>query len=157
MPQFNHLHDWHGLDIQVFPAERWRQKLRFWPYFVGQKARLLLKIRKPTGIEAADTHFYIVEKMPDAPKPRIVTPLIPQQSPLQTEMDVAVDDVSRITGKGELRYWLSTHGYTAEGEPIFTAEAINLDVMILPLMVMLLGPMLGCIVGYLLGLMAGSP
>jgi hypothetical protein len=156
MPFYNHFLDWNGLEVDVQPAEPRRKKFRIWPYFVGQRIQLELRVKKVTPIEKNDLQFHFVEKMADEDKPRMVAPtFLPEQS-TDHEKVFELRNGSRISGKGEVKYWLSSRGYNVDHEPIFSAEAISLDPMVIPLLVMISGPLLGFIFGLLLGLLLGS-
>jgi hypothetical protein len=156
MPLYNNIPNWNGFEIEVHPAEAWRKKIRFWPYFVGQIIRLELVIKKSTDTGKGDIQFHVVEKMPDVEKSRIVTPRkIPERSTPQ-EMVFIVRGTGKITGKGEMKYWVSNRGYNVDNEPVFTAEAISLDSWIIPILLMILGPLIGFLGGLVLGLMIGG-
>lgn len=153
MPLYHHLSNWSGLQIKVRPLENWRKKVPFWPYFVGQKTRLELVITKPTAIEKTDLQFHIVEKMGEEAKPKIIELILSPQITSEGERTLYLDSGSLITGKGELKYWLSNRGYNVDHDPIFTAEVINLDTFIIPIALMLLGPLLGFLAGLIFGLL----
>lgn len=156
MPLYHHLSDWNGLDIKAYPLEPWRKRAPFWPYFVGQKVRLELVVTKAGQIEKGDLQFHVVEKKADEAKPTII-PLEPKsQADTQKQRTLLLQCGSLITGKGEIKYWLSNRGYNVDHEPIFTAEAINLDLLVLPIALMVLGPMLGFLAGLVLGLVLGG-
>jgi len=156
MPLYNITPNWNGFEIEVYPAETWRKRIRFWPYFVGQLIRLELVIKKSTDVTSNDPQFHLVEKMPDVEKPRIVTPRkIPERSTPQEAVYV-VQGSSRITGKGEIRYWVSNRGYVVDSEPVFAGEAVSLDSWILPILIMILGPLIGFLSGFILGLIIGG-
>jgi hypothetical protein len=156
MPQFNKLSNWKELEIEVHPAESWRKILRFWPYFVGEKVQLELIVRKFAGISKEDLNFHLVEKLPDDSKPRIIKPTIIQNPSSNTAITLSIPNVSRITGKGEMKYWVSNQGYQVSGEPIFTAEAINLDSFIIQIILMTVGPIACLLAGLVLGLLLGG-
>jgi hypothetical protein len=156
MPLYNHLLEWNGLDIEVQPAEPWRKKIRFWPYFVGQRIQLELRVKMLTANEKSDLHFHLGEQMADVDKPRMIAPtLLPDQS-TSREKIFSIQNGTRITGKGEVKYWVSNRGYNVDNEPIFTAETINLDSLIIPIILMVLGPLLVFLSGLILGLLLGS-
>ena len=153
MPQFNNNPNWHGLEIEVHPLERWRQRFRFWPYFVGQKIQLELKIRNSSGGKLNDVKFYVVERMAGADKPKILTPNVSTAESFSKESVFQVKNSSRVTAKGEVKYWVSNQGYNVDSDPIFTAEVINLDSVIIQLLMTTIGPILGFIAGLLIGLL----
>lgn len=156
MPFYNHFLDWNGLEVDVQPIEPRRKRFRIWPYFVGQRIQLELRVKKATPFEKNDLQFHFVEKMADEDKPRMVAPkFLPEQS-TSHEKVFELRNGSRITGKGEVKYWLSSRGYNVDHEPIFSTEVINLDSLVIPLLVMVGGPLLGFIFGLLLGLLLGS-
>lgn len=155
MPLYNQLPNWNGLDIQAHPAEGWRKRIRFWPYFVGQKVQLELVIRKPTPIQKEDMQFHIVEKMADEAKPKIIATSTAPDSSESQEKCILVKDASKITAKGEIKYWLSNRGYNVDHEPIFTTEAVSLDTLIIPILLMVLGPILAFLGGLILGCLLG--
>ena len=81
MPLYNNIPNWNGFEIETHPAEAWRKKILFWPYFVGQIIRLELVFKISADMGKGDIQFHVVEKMPDVEKPRIVTPRkIPERS-----------------------------------------------------------------------------
>ena len=55
-----------------------------------------------------------------------------------------------------MKYWVSNRGYNVDNEPIFTGEAISLDPWIIPILLMILGPLIGFLGGLVLGLMIGG-
>jgi hypothetical protein len=156
MPQYLPKSNWNGLDIAVTPVEKWRQRLRFWPYFVGQQVILELTITKNPEFDNGDLKFYVVEKMPDADKPLIIPPAILLKEGFGDEVTLTVQDSSRISGKGEVKYWVSNHGYNLDSGPIFTAEVLNLDSVIIQILLMTVGPLLGFFAGLVLGLLSGN-
>jgi len=151
MPLYNTISNWNGLEIKVYPAESWRQKFRFWPYFVGQKVRLELVVKMTTDNEKNDMQFHIVAKMPDADKPRMIAPTVQTDSSNNRERKVSVENGSRIFGKGEIKYWVSNRGYNVDNEPIFSADAISMDSLIIPIILVIIGPVLGILCGLVLG------
>jgi len=156
MPQFNNLSNWKGLDIEVQPTQSWRKIIRFWPYFVGQNVHLDLIVRRLAGTSKEDINFHLVEKMPDDAKPRIIKPsTIPNES-LNAAIMLRVPKPSCITGKGEVKYWVSNQGYQVSGDPIFTAEAINLDSFIIQILLMTVGPIACLLAGLVLGVLLGG-
>ena len=156
MPLYNNLQNWNGLAIEVHPTETWRQKISFWPYFVGQFVRLELVVKKPADASQDSFQFHMVEKMPGVEKPRIVAPRMDPERSTQQEAVFIVQDGSRITGKGEVKYWVSNRGYNVDSEPVFTAEAISLDSWVIPIILMVLGPLVGFLSGLVLGLILGG-
>lgn len=156
MPLYHHLPDWNGLNVKALPLEPWRKRLPFWPYFVGQKVRLELVITKTGQIEKGDLQFHVVEKKADEAKPTIIPLDLKPQEDSQNQKTLLLQNSSLITGKGEIKYWLSNRGYNVDQEPIFTAEAINLDLLVLPIALMVLGPLLGLLAGLFLGLVLGG-
>ncbi len=156
MPLFHSLLNWNGLDIKAHPLEPWRKRFPFWPYFVGQKVHLELVITKSSQIETADLQFHIVEKMADESKPKIIPLTIQSQVASEYERTLLLENSSLITGRGEIKYWLSNRGYNVDHEPIFTADAISLDPLVLPIAMMVLGPLLGFLAGLVLGLVLGG-
>jgi len=152
MPFYNHMQEWNGLEIVVSPVESWRKRICFLPYFVGQKIQLELRITKNTTSEDANLQFHLVEKMADVEKPRMIAPILSPDQSTNSEKLYTVQDVSRITGKGEIKYWLSTRGYNVEGEPIFSTEAITLDTLVIPITLMSIGPLIGFLCGLLVSL-----
>jgi hypothetical protein len=156
MPLFNHIPNWNGLEIEVHPGETWRKKIRFWPYFIGQVIRFELVIRNGPDQGKAERQFHIIEKMPDVEKPKIITPrLVPERSAQQNTV-FTVQGSSKITGKGEIKYWLSNRGYVVDSEPVFSAEAISLDSWVIPIILLVLGPLIGFLSGLALGLIIGG-
>lgn len=156
MPLYHHLPDWNGLDVKAHPLEPWRKRFPFWPYFVGQKVRLELVVTKADQIEKGDLQFHLVEKKADDAKPTIIPLDLKPQPDSHNQKTLLLQGGSLITGKGEIKYWLSNRGYNVDHEPIFTAEAINLDLLVLPIALMLLGPLLGFLAGLVLGLVLGG-
>lgn len=156
MPLYHHLPDWNGLDVKAYPLEPWRKRIPFWPYFVGQKVCLEMVVTKSSQIEKVDLQFHVVEKMSDEAKPKIIPLDIKSQVGSQTQRILLLESSSLITGKGEIKYWLSNRGYNVDHEPIFTAEAINLDLLVLPIALMVLGPLLAFLAGLVLGLALGG-
>ena len=156
MPLYNTIPNWNGFEIEVHPAETWRKRIRFWPYFVGQMIQLELVIRKSPEAASSTPQFHLVEKMPDVEKPRIVTPRKLAETSNPQETVFLLQGNSRITGKGEVRYWISNRGYVVDSEPIFAAEAVSLDSWILPILIIILGPLLGFLSGLILGLIIGG-
>jgi hypothetical protein len=156
MPLYHHLQDWNGLDVRAFPLESWRKKFPFWPYFVGQKVRLELHVAKPSVFEKSDLQFHMVEKIAGETKPTILALNTSQEQASGNHRVFYLESGSLITGKGEIRYWLSNRGYNVDHEPVFTAEAINLDSFIVPIALMILGPLLGFLAGIVVGLVVGG-
>lgn len=156
MPLYNHIPDWNGLEIEINPLETWRKRIPFWPYFVGQKIRLEVVITKATTIEEDDLQFHVVEKMADEAKPRIVTLAHQPDSAYDRGRVLVLENGSMITGKGDVRYWLSNRGYNVDHEPVFSTEAISLDMFIIPFILIVIGPFLGFLCGLILGLMIGG-
>jgi hypothetical protein len=156
MPLYNNIPDWNGFEIQVKPVEPWRKRIRFWPYFVGQTVLLELVVKKSPAMPKGDLQFHVVEVMPDVEKPRIVTPTSLPERSIDREMMFIVRGSSRITGKGEVKYWVSNRGYNVDNEPIFTGEALNLDSWIIPILLMVLGPLIAFLSGLFFGLMMGG-
>jgi hypothetical protein len=156
MPLYHHLPDWNGLDIKALPLESWRKRFPFWPYFVGQKVRLELVVTKAGQIEKGDLQFHGVEKMENEAKPTIISLSLKSQVDSQNQRTLELQSSSLITSKGEIKYWLSNRGYNVEHEPIFTTEAINLDLLVLPIALMVLVPLLGFLAGLVLGLVLGG-
>jgi hypothetical protein len=156
MPLFNNIPNWNGFEIEVRPAETWRQKVRFWPYFVGQIIQLELVFKKTSGVGVDNLQFHIVEKMPDLDKPKIIAPRAIQDRLTPQEAVFSIQDSSKITGKGEIRYWVSNRGYNVDNEPVFTTEAICLDTLVIPTILVIIGPMIGFLSGLVLGLIIGG-
>ena len=156
MPLYHHLQDWNGLDVTAHPLEIWRKRFPFWPYFVGQHVRLELLITKPDGISQADLQFHVVEKMADEAKPKIIALSPGPQGKLENQVTLCLQGSSLITGEGEIKYWLSNRGYNVDHEPIFTAKAINLDSLVIPIALTVLGPMLGFLAGLVIGFVLGG-
>lgn len=156
MPLYNTILNWNGFEIEVHPAESWRKRIRFWPYFVGQLIQLELVIMKFPEAASNDPQFHLVEKLPDVEKPRIVTPRKLAETSTPQKSNFLFQASSRITGKGEVRYWISNRGYVVDSEPIFAAEAVSLDPWILPILIIILGSLLGFISGFILGLIVGG-
>jgi len=151
MPFFNHNYEWNGLAIDVQPIEPWRKRYPFWPYFVGQRINLELSVSLPTETKASELQFHLVEKMPDQDKPRIIPPsLVPDRS-AGGQLVFHIQNGSRITGKGEVKYWVSNRGYNVGHEPVFSTDAISLDSLIIPLIIAAVGPILGFLLGLVIG------
>ena len=156
MPFYNHFLDWNGLEVDVQPAGSRRKRVCIWPYFVGQRIQLELRLKKATPFEKNDLQFHFVEKMADVDKPRLVAPtFLPEQS-TDHEKVFELRNGSRITGKGEVKYWLSSRGYNVDHEPVFSTEAVSLDSLVIPLLVIISGPLFGFVFGLLLGLLLGK-
>jgi hypothetical protein len=113
-------------------------------------------VKKPADEGMANFQFHMVEKMPGVEKPRIVAPKMDLERSTQEEAVFIVQDGSRITGKGEVKYWVSNRGYNVDIEPVFTAEVISLDTWVVPIMLMILGPLVGFLSGLVLGLILGG-
>ncbi len=156
MPQYLPKSNWNGLSIEVIPVEKWRQRFKFWPYFVGQKVLLELTITKNHDYDNGDMKFYVVEKMPDAEKPLIIPPAILPKESSGDALTLTLQESSRISGKGEVKYWVSNHGYNLDSGPIFTAEVLNLDSVIIQILMTTVGPVLGFLAGLILGLVFGN-
>ena len=156
MPLYNHIPDWNGLEIEVHPLETWRRRIPFWPYFVGQKVRLEVIITKKAVIDKVDLQFHVVEKMAGENKPKIVSLILKSNPTSVREKVFSFEEGSLITGRGEIRYWLSNRGYNVDHEPVFAAEAINPDSFIVPFILMVVGPILGFLGGLILGLVIGG-
>jgi hypothetical protein len=156
MPFYNHIPSWNGLEIEVSPKNPWRKKFPFWPYFVGQKVELELRVKNRIGDDPGNRKFHLVEKKTDEEKPRMVSLIPSPDQSIHPEKTFILEDSCRITGKGEIKIWLSNRGYNVDHEPIFVAEAISLDSLILPALLMFVGPLLGLVVGLLLGLLIGG-
>jgi hypothetical protein len=156
MPFYNHLQNWNGLEIKALPINPWRKRFPFWPFFIGQRVELALKVTKQNSLGKNDLNFHLVEKMADEEKPKMIA-LVPQPtSSSDREKVFHLQNGSRITSQGEIRYWLSNRGYNVDNEPIFTAEAVCMDDLILPLLVAIIGPLLGFILGLIIGLLAAG-
>lgn len=153
MPFYNHNLDWNGLTFQAQPLEVWRKKCNYWPYFVGQQVKLELRVHFPEGTDPTNAQFHLVEKMSEQAKPGIIPVVIETTSSTNNEFVYRVQNSSRITGKGEIKYWISNRGYNVDSEPIFSAEAVNPDTWILPLITILIGPMIGFLLGLVIGLL----
>ena len=156
MPLYNHILNWNGLDVQIYPSETWRKRIPFWPYFVGQRIRLEVHVTKTEIFEQGDLQFHAVEKLAGEAKPRIV-PLSLESGPASDQkMVFSLENAGIITGGGEVKYWLSNRGYNVDHQPIFTADVINPDTFVIPFIFMVLGPLLGFLSGLVLGLVVGS-
>lgn len=156
MPFYNHLENWNGLEIQASPISSWRKRFPFWPYFVGEKIQFELKISKKEGFEENDLKFHLVEKMSEEEKPLIVNPrMLPKESSGKV-MVYKLENPPRAISKGEVRFWLSNRGYIVDSEPIFAAEIIYLDSLVIPSLLILVGPFLGFLFGLVLGLLVGG-
>lgn len=156
MPFYNHIDNWNGLEIEAFPSEPWRKRLSFWPFFVGQRVSLAIKVTKNTDFEKNDFNFHFVEKMSDEEKPKMIAPVLLPEESSNKEKVFHLQNGSRITAKGEIRYWVSNRGYNVDHEPIFAAEAVCLDALIIPSLFALIAPLLGFILGLIIGLMIGG-
>lgn len=156
MPFYNHLENWSGLEIEAVPSSPWRKRFPFWPFFVGQMIQFELRVTKEGNFEKDDLKFHLVEKMTGEEKPKIVTLTQIRDSSTTKRIVFCLQNGSKVTSKGDVRYWLSNRGYIVENEPIFTAEAISLDSLIIPALFALLGPLFGFIVGLILGLILGA-
>jgi hypothetical protein len=153
MPFYNHKFDWNGLNIQTHPLEAWRKRYNFWPYFVGQQVKLELRVQFPEGTDPNNVQFHLVEKMSEQAKPSIIPVTVQTTSSTNNVLVYIIQNSSRITGKGEVKYWLSNRGYNVDSEPIFSAEAVNPDTWILPLITILIGPLIGFLFGLVVGLL----
>ncbi len=156
MPLYNNLPSWNGFTIEVHPVDTWRRRIRFWPYFVGQIIQLELVVIRSKNTEKDDLQFHLVEKMPDVEKPRIIAPKRIMERCTPQESVFIIQETSKITGKGEVKYWVSNRGYNVDSEPVFTTEAISLDSWVIPILLMILGPLIGILCGFVLGLIVGS-
>jgi len=156
MPFYNHLENWNGLEIQASPISSWRKRFPFWPYFVGEKIQIELKASKKEGYEANDLKFHLVEKLSNEEKPRIVMPrLLSKESNGKVKV-FNLENPPRAISKGEVRFFLSNRGYIVDSEPIFAAEIIYLDSLVIPSLLILVGPILGFLFGLVLGLLLGG-
>ena len=156
MPFYNYINNWNGLEIQASPISRWRKRFPFWPYFVGEKIQFELKVNKLGGYEANDIKFHLVEKMSEEEKPRILMPRL-----LATESNDKIkiynlENPPRVISKGEVRFWPSNRGYIVESEPVFAADVIYMDTLVIPSLLVLVGPFLGFLIGLVLGLLVGG-
>lgn len=156
MPLYNYIPDWNGLEIYVKPAEPWRKRIRFWPYFVGQTVQLELVVKKSQAVGKGEIQFHLVEKIASMEKPRIVTLTNTPERSTNQEMTFIVQGGSKITGKGDIKYWVSNRGYNVDNEPIFSGEAISLDSWIIPILAMILGSLFFFLGGLFLGLILGG-
>jgi hypothetical protein len=156
MPLYNHLKNWNGLDIEAVPAGSWRRRFPFWPFFVGQRVQFLIRVAKKRGVEKDDLSFHFVEKMAEEEKPRMIALALLEKDSSDNEKVFFLQNGSKITSSGEIRYWLSSRGYNVEGEPVFAAEAVCLDSLIVPSLFALIGPILGLILGLIIGLLIGG-
>ncbi len=153
MPTYNSPIQWNNLEIEISPADPWRKRLRFWPFFVGQKIELELRIKGLAALEKPEQPFHIVAKLPDENQPRIITPIL-AADPVDNRVTIAhINGQRRIIGKGEIKYWISNRGYNVDNDPIFIAEAINLDSMIVQVLAMAIGPFFCFIAGLVLSLL----
>ena len=155
MPFYNQNFEWNGLAIQVQPLETWRKRYPFWPYFVSQHIHLELRIKVPADFDRSELQFHLVEKMSDQDKPRIIPAAYKPSVSSNRELVFSIQNSGRITGKGEVKYWVSNRGYNVDHEPVFSAEIVSLDSWILPLIVMSVGPILGFLLGLVIGLLIG--
>ena len=156
MPFYNHLKNWHGLEIQAAPINPWRKRFSFWPYFVGQEILFEIRVSKNSPVDPNDLNFHLVARLSEEEKPRIITPRL--VSAVSTR-DVKVFHLQkgiRVIAKGEYRFWLSDRGYIIDDEPLFAAEAVYLDSLVIPSLLVLVGPIFGFLLGLVLGLLLGG-
>ena len=153
MPFYNHNYEWNSLVFDIQPMESWRKRYPLWPYFVGQRINLELSISTPKGIEDRDLQFHLVEKKPDEDKSRIIPLNLVTDRPTGQSLMLQVQNGSRITGKGEIRYWVSNQGYNVGPVPVFSADIISLDSLIIPMIIAVIGPALGFLLGLVIGIL----
>ena len=153
MPFYNHLKNWNGLEVEASPSNPWRKRFPFWPFFVGQRIQFDLKITKEVPFEKNDLSFHLVERMSKEEKPRMVAPHPLPEETSNTEKVFRMQNSSRITSTGEVRYWISNRGYNVDHEPIFAAEAVSLDSLIIPSLLALIIPLISFILGLVIGIL----
>ncbi len=153
MPFYNHLRNWNGLDIEVSPINPWRKRFPFWPYFIGQEIQFELKVIKKGAFEKDDLNFHLVERMTEEEKPRMISPTLVAEESSSNVKFFRLQNSGRVTAKGEVRFWLSNRGYVVENEPIFAAEVVYLDSLIIPSLLVLVGPFFCLLLGLILGLL----
>ena len=94
--------------------------------------------------------------MPDEDKPKMVALNVLHDQSTELKKILGNKNASRITGKGEVKYWVSNRGYNVEAEPIFSTEAISLNSLVIPIILMVLSPILGFFCGFILGFLVSN-
>lgn len=156
MPFYNHLKNWRGLEIQASPISPWRKRFPFWPYLVGEEIQFEIRVAKKAAFEPNELNFHLVERISEEEKPRIVTlQLVPEASTKDVKV-FHLQQGTRVIAKGEYRFWLSDRGYIVDDEPLFAAEAVYLDSLVIPSLIVLVGPIFGFLLGLVLGLLLGG-
>jgi hypothetical protein len=113
-------------------------------------------VSKGDSFEISDLSFHLVERMPKGEKPRMVALQPLKEETLVHEKVFFLQNGSRISSSGEIRYWVSNRGYNVDSEPIFTAEVLSLDSMVIPLIVAFVIPLFCFLLGLILGIMIAN-